>query len=294
MAILAAALAVGLVVAAGAALESRRALSPGARARVHRALAAVAVALLVVLLAGGWAAAGDPLTRARHAWDTFKSPTGYGANATAGSRLTSGLGSNRYDFYRVALDEFAAHPLVGIGADNFAEPYLAHGRSNETPRYPHSVELRTLAETGLLGALLAVVGLGAALVACRRCARDATPTRSRAPSPRLRWRASPTGPCTAPSTGSGSSPGLGAPAFALLGLGCALAPRVSSATAASGSGAEPSPAVPETTIPGRRAVGAPARLRRSTSRFAAGARVCAALACASSRSRRSSRSPPRG
>ena len=83
----------------------------------------------------------------------------------------SGLGSNRYDFFRVALDEFEAHPVAGIGVDNFQEQYLRRGRSDETPRYPHSVELRTLTETGLIGALLAVVGLAAALVAGWRAMR---------------------------------------------------------------------------------------------------------------------------
>ncbi len=218
------ALAVGLVVAAGAALESRRTLSPAAAARVHRGVAAVAVAALVVLLAGGWAAAGDPLTRVRHAWDTFKSPRGYGADTTTGSRLASGLGSNRYDFYRVGLDEFAAHPVGGIGADNFAEAYLAHGRSDETPRYPHSVELRTLADTGAVGALLAVVGLGAALVACRWAI-------VRNPDPLARAVAAAAVAGFAYWAVHGSVDwfwefaGLGAPAFALLGLGCALAPR---------------------------------------------------------------------
>ncbi len=178
----------------------------------------------MVLVAGGWAAAGDPLTRARHAWDTFKSPRGYGADATTGSRLTSGLGSNRYDFYRVAFDEFVAHPLVGIGADNFAEAYLAHGRSNETPHYPHSVELRTLADTGAVGALLAVVGLGAALVACWRAL-------ARNPDPLARGVAAAAVAGFAYWVVHGSLDwlwefaGLGAPAFALLGLGCALAPR---------------------------------------------------------------------
>jgi O-antigen ligase len=218
------ALAVGAVVAAGAALESRRTLSPAAAARVHRGVATVAVAALVVLLAGGWAAAGDPLTRVRHAWDTFKSPRGYAADATTGSRLTSGLGSSRYDFYRVALDEFAAHPVGGIGADNFAEPYLAHGRSDETPHYPHSVELRTLVETGLVGGLLAVVGLGAALVACRRAI-----VRNRDSLARAVAAAAAAGFAYWAVHGSvdwfWEFAGLGGPAFALLGLGCALAPR---------------------------------------------------------------------
>jgi tetratricopeptide (TPR) repeat protein len=222
------ALVVGAVVAAGAVLERRRTFSPAAGARVHRGVAAVAVVLLVALLAGGWAAAGDPVTRVRHAWDTFKSPAGYAANSTTGSRLTSGLGSSRYDFYRVALDEFAAHPLLGIGADNFAEPYLAHGRSTETPRYPHSVEMRTLAQTGLVGTLLAVLGLGAALLAGWRAF-------ARNPDPLARAVAAAAVAGFAYWVVHGSFDwfwefaGLGAPAFAMLGLACALAPRAHSA-----------------------------------------------------------------
>ena len=231
------ALVVGAVVAAGAALERRRTLSPTAAARVHRGVAAVALTLLVGLLAGGWAATGNPLTRARHAWDTFKSPRGYSADTTTGSRLTSGLGSSRYDFYRVALDEFAAHPLLGIGADNFAEPYLAHGRSSETPRYPHSVEMRTLVQTGLVGALLAVVGLGAALLAVWRALAQRHPDAALA---RAVAAAAATGFAYWVVHGSfdwfWEFAGLGAPAFALLGLACALAPRPAAADDAPAGG----------------------------------------------------------
>jgi tetratricopeptide (TPR) repeat protein len=226
-AMLIAGLAVGLLVAAGAAFESHRPLAPDVRRRVHRAVSMTAVVALVAALAGGLIAAGDPVHRVRHAWDTFKSPRGYGANAT-GNRLIGGLGSYRYDFYRVALDEFAAHPLGGIGADNFEQPYLARRRSYETPHYPHSVELRTLAQTGLVGTLLALAGLAAALVAAARAIglRDA---RER----------DPLAGCVAAAALSvfaywlvhGSFDwffefaGLSAPAFAFLGLACALAPR---------------------------------------------------------------------
>ena len=151
--------------------------------------------------------------------------SGYAANSPSGSRLTSGLGSNRYDFYRVALNEFVAHPLVGIGADNFQQQYLVHGRSDETPHYPHSVELRTLAQTGLVGALLALVGLGAALLAGVRAALAS-----------IARRADPLGGAVAAAALGGFAywlvhgsvdwfwefAGLGAPAFALLGLACAL------------------------------------------------------------------------
>jgi tetratricopeptide (TPR) repeat protein len=217
-----AALAVGLAVALGAAIERRRSLSAPAAARIRRGVGALAVLALVAILIGGLVAAGNPLTRIEHGWDTFKSGSGYAANGS-GNRLTSGLGSARYDFYRVALNEFAAHPLGGIGADNFQQQYLAHGRSDETPHYPHSVELRTLAQTGLIGTLLALIGLGGALVAAARALRS--------PDPLVRS-------VTAAALGGfaywlvhGSFDwfwefaGLGAPAFALLGLACALAPR---------------------------------------------------------------------
>ena len=218
----AAAVAVGLAVALGAAIERRRSFSAPAAARVHRGVAAVAIATLLVVLAGGWAVAGNPVARVRHGWDTFTSESGYGANSS-GSRLTSGLGSARYDFYRVALDEFVAHPLGGIGADNFAQQYLRYGRSEETPHYPHSVELRTLAQTGVIGTLLALVGLGAALMAAARGLRGPDPLGRAVVAAALGgfayWAV------------HGSFDwfwefaGLGAPAFALLGLACALAPR---------------------------------------------------------------------
>ncbi len=213
-----AALVVCVVVALGAALEAR--LGDGARRRVRIGVRALAVATLVAVLAGGLVAAGNPVTRLEKGWHSFKG--GYAEDNTGGSRLTGGLGSNRYDFYRVALDEFLHHPLVGIGADNFEQQYLVHGRSEETPHYPHSVELRTLSQTGLVGVLLAIVGLGAALVATARALHR--------PEPLVR------GVAGAALAGFGywvvhgsvdwfwEFAGLGAPAFAMLGLACALAP----------------------------------------------------------------------
>jgi tetratricopeptide (TPR) repeat protein len=224
VAIFAASIAVGLVVALGAAVESRMALQERSGTRVRRAVGAIALATLVAVLAGGWLAVGDPVARIRHGWDTFKN--GRTEEVAHGNRLTSGLGSSRYDLYRVALDELLAHPLLGIGADNFQEQYLLHGRSKETPHYPHSVEFRTLAETGLVGTLLALVGLGAALLAGARAIRKSDPV----------------GRAVAAAALGGFAywvvhgsfdwffeiAGLAAPAFALLGLACSLAPALPS------------------------------------------------------------------
>jgi len=234
-----AALVVMLIVAAGAALEARRAgHAPGPPGLLHRLTAAAAIVVLVAVVAGGLAAAGNPVTRAEKAWHSFKG--GYGIGG--GNRLLSGLGSNRYDFFRVALDEFEAHPAGGIGADNFQQQYLRHGHSNETPRYPHSVELRTLSQSGVIGTLLALIGLGAALVAAMGAARS--PDRLAA------------GVAAAAVAGFGywaihgsvdwfwEFAGLGAPAFAMLGLACALAPRGESAPARDGE-------APVATAPGR-------------------------------------------
>ncbi len=218
LAMFAAALLVGLLVAAGAAFESRRTVSPGVVRGLRRGVAVVALATLFAVVVGGLAVAGNPVTRVRHAWDSFKG--GYTAEATGSNRLLGGLGSNRYDFYRVALDEFEAHPLIGIGADNFAQQYLVHGRSDETPRYPHSVELRTLSQTGLIGGLLAVVGLGAALLAGWRAMRRSDPLA------RIVAAAALAGFAYWAVHGSfdwfWEFAGLGSCAFALLGIACSL------------------------------------------------------------------------
>ncbi len=228
---LVAAVVVGLVVGLAAAYEGRALLSAQVRGRARRATVALATATLVGVLAGGLAVAGNPVTRVRHAWDTFKSPRGYEANAR-GNRLLSGLGSNRYDFYRVALDEFGAHPLLGIGSENYAQQYLTRGRSGETPRYPHSLELRTLTETGLVGTLIALVGVVAALLAAARAVRSPDPLAAAVAA------AAVTGFAYWLVHGSADwfweYAGLGAPAFALLGIACALDPsrRVDSASPA--------------------------------------------------------------
>jgi tetratricopeptide (TPR) repeat protein len=227
-----AAVVVAAIVAVGAAMESRVVLSEGSRRRIGRGLSAIALTTLIAVLAGGLAAAGNPVTRIRHGWDSFKG--GYGADKSTGSRLVSGLGSNRYDFYRVALDEFLAHPLLGIGADNFQQQYLEHGRSDETPHYPHSVELRTLAETGLLGSALALLGLGGALWAAARALRRSDPLARSVAAAAL------AGFAYWVIHGSfdwfWEFAGLGAPAFALLGIACSLAPqRVRASVAARGS-----------------------------------------------------------
>jgi tetratricopeptide (TPR) repeat protein len=201
--------------------ETRRPPAAPTVARLRRAGRALAIVAGVAVVAGGLVAAGNPLDRVHTAYTSFKG--GYESTSGKGSRLVGGLGSNRYDFYRVALAEFRAHPVAGLGADNFRQAYLVRGTSDETPRYPHSIELRTLAQTGLVGTVLLLAALAGAFAAAARALRSAdelTATVAAAcASVPAYWLV------------HGSADwffeyaGLGAAAFACLGLAAALDPR---------------------------------------------------------------------
>ena len=131
---------------------------PARRPRVMRAatlLAVVATAAVVVATPhpGAWVDAR---------WQDFKS-SGYSEVGTGSQRITGSLGSGRYDYYRVALNEFADHPIAGIGYGNFQVPYLVHRRTDEAPRYTHSLAFGVISQVGLIGtalllAFLACVG----------------------------------------------------------------------------------------------------------------------------------------
>ena len=57
-------------------------------------------------------------------------------NETTSTHLLT-LGSNRYDFWRVAIHQFREHPVGGIGARGFRVAYLGARRSPETPARAH-------------------------------------------------------------------------------------------------------------------------------------------------------------
>ncbi len=143
--------AIALVVVgfAYALVDRRLVISPGTARRLSLGFAALVGA--VVLVSGVVAVAtAHPVREAEKAWRGFKSPhepQGHSSHFT-------GLGSNRYDFWRVSTLVFRDHPIQGVGVDNFAVDYLKLGRSREQPRYPHSLEMGLLTGTGLVGVLL--------------------------------------------------------------------------------------------------------------------------------------------
>jgi len=144
-----------------------------------RALAATSAVGLAVLLAAGAVGAviaiGDPVDRARDELQAFRD-----LDATTGaqsrSRFTSG-GGYRYDYWRVAVGQFGAEPVRGVGAGNFDRGWFRERRVVEDIRQPHSLPLQTLAELGLVGAVGLLIFLAAVLAGFVRRARAARRSR---------------------------------------------------------------------------------------------------------------------
>ncbi|HSC01770.1 MAG TPA: O-antigen ligase family protein [Solirubrobacteraceae bacterium] len=141
----------------------------------RRVLGTVAMLLAAgAAIAGGLAIShGHPFRFISRQWHGFA----HQGSAQSGSHFTD-LGSGRYDFWRVALDAFVAHPVGGLGQDNFGNYYVARRRVGEEPSWTHSLELRLLTHTGLVGTALfgvfLIAGIAAALRGRRRGPPDAT------------------------------------------------------------------------------------------------------------------------
>jgi len=142
--------------------DARSARPAGAPLRArHRALATVGVGIVLLgALLGAAALESQPESRT----------PAFGANP---QRLRS-LDSNRYSYWRVALDTFAEHPLQGIGSGAFVVEWLQQRDVDDPTREPHSLYLGTLAELGLVGfAALAAFVWGVAAAARELWRREA-------------------------------------------------------------------------------------------------------------------------
>ena len=88
------------------------------------------------------------------------------------SRFGLDLRTERGDIWRVALDDFVAHPVVGEGSGGFRYTYLLHRRSDVQPEDPHSIELLMASELGLPGILLWGTFAVGAVIAVLRARRN--------------------------------------------------------------------------------------------------------------------------
>jgi O-antigen ligase len=207
-----ASLAVGLV---GALFDGGLRLAGPARATIRRTMAAGLVLATLAAAVGAVAAVGNPLSFVSDRYDEFRSLE---TTAPGDSRLTFG-GGQRADLWRVALDEFEAQPLTGVGEGSYAFRYYEERRTDRNLSTPHSLAFSVIAELGAVGALLLLLFLGAL------CA--AVASRWRRADPRARWWASAL--LAAATVGLGEStvdwiwlvPGVVGVCFLLAGLGLA-------------------------------------------------------------------------
>jgi hypothetical protein len=84
--------------------------------------------------------------------------------------LRSLVGAERAAYWTTAWTEIDAHPAAGGGAGTFGLVWLEHGRVQEIGGAldDHNVYLETLAELGLPGLILLLLGLAAPLIAAPR------------------------------------------------------------------------------------------------------------------------------
>jgi hypothetical protein len=146
--------AVVLVALAALATSVRGEDRPLALPRWSRwaALAAIAALLVVPIVAARGHQQAPPATGATN------------------QRFAS-LGSNRYGYWRVALNTGVHHPLIGAGASGFRTAWLKQRKVDEVVRDAHSLELETFAELGLVGVALLAALLGAVALAARAAHR---------------------------------------------------------------------------------------------------------------------------
>jgi hypothetical protein len=152
-----------------AMIESARGRDP-LRPAVRRILGVGAVLVAFAAMAAGlWVVSQHhPGSFISRQWRGFTSePTD-----TATTNHFLEVGSGRYDIWRSAVKAFSAHPLGGLGQDNFGDWYLTHRHTIEEPLWTHSLELRLLASTGIVGFLLfagfLILALASAVAAKRR------------------------------------------------------------------------------------------------------------------------------
>ncbi len=129
-------------------LERPRLLNVGRR---RAAWLTTSVILATVAIA---IAAGVP-GRLSHQWQVFKRSDATGVvTGNVYSRLGTAAGSNRYQYWRAAVQAFKGKPLTGIGPGTFEFYWAEHGSLNEFIRNAHSLYLETAAETGIVGFVL--------------------------------------------------------------------------------------------------------------------------------------------
>ena len=148
-------------------LEPRFSVERGRRA--GRVLAFAAAGLLV--LSVGNAAATGAIGRAADRFTDIRRSD----KLTDPNRLLSTNSGNRWVWWQEAAGAWSDKPVAGWGAGSFPITHRLYRKELLSVRQPHSVPLQWLAETGLVGAVLALAALTALLAAALARIREVGP-----------------------------------------------------------------------------------------------------------------------
>jgi hypothetical protein len=128
----------------------RRVVRPASRA-------GLCVVVLAALAGGMVAVHGDPVSEAQAKWREFKSLQ---TTTTTEVRYVS-TGGQRYDLWRVALEELRANPMGGVGEGSYEFGYYQMRRTDRNLDDPHGLLFQIGAELGVVGLVLfAAIPLG--------------------------------------------------------------------------------------------------------------------------------------
>ena len=154
---------IGAAVCAGLCLVERRLVVSARQLLLARVAVAVVMLASVVLAFVQYPVLQHPAGTAEGIWRQFTGRS-EDPSQTGHPYLLGFYGSGRYPIWQVAWDVAIAHPLRGVGADNFV---IEWNRLRQTPRdvrQPHNLSLRLAAEEGIPGLALFSVGIGLLLV----------------------------------------------------------------------------------------------------------------------------------
>ena len=108
------------------------------------------------------------------------------SSGAGAGRLTS-VSSNRYEYWRVALNAFRDDPLTGAGSGGFRVVWLQERPIRETVRDTHSLEFEVAAELGLVGLLALALLCGGVAVTARRALAGQGPVAAGAAAALVVW-----------------------------------------------------------------------------------------------------------
>jgi tetratricopeptide (TPR) repeat protein len=149
--------------------DARRAPSPLLRRRAGALLLAI-VALALLCFAGALAHSHRGFTGSiSHAVEVLTNPNAKTPPNTP-DRLTA-VASVRARYWKEALQVFAAHPALGVGADGYQTARLRYRKETLEVKHAHGFIVQTLADLGLAGLAVALALLVAWILAARRATR---------------------------------------------------------------------------------------------------------------------------